>query len=190
MPLNEIKTEITKDTKEKVNRIKQNSKKEAEEIIKNAKEQAKEIENKAREEAAKESKKMQIKYNSEIEFEKNKVSMIEYENIIGSELEKIKLIFIKQLKNEINKLLSSGIKQISDTVPESEICIDISKKQNIDAGKLKKYSLKYINGDDIILHDKDYKIKIVISPQKIFNENSDLIRQELAKALFKQKKKH
>ncbi|MCL5106133.1 MAG: hypothetical protein M1331_01920 [Candidatus Marsarchaeota archaeon] len=188
MSLNEIKGQMAKDFEERAREIRHAAKKEADQIINDAEKVAKEIESKAKEEAAAEARNMQVKYESEMDFEKSKETRLARESAIVAETLKIRPVFIKELQKEMQTLLSSGIRQIMKALPENEICIDISKKQAAASQMLKKYSVNYKEQDSIVIHDAGYKIKIAISPESIFDENLDIVKQAVARELFGKKK--
>jgi F0F1-type ATP synthase membrane subunit b/b' len=190
MSLNEIKEKLMKDSDEKTREIMDVAKKEANQIIKDAEKVANEIERKAKEDAAEEARNMQVKYESEMDFEKNKEIRLAREHVIELEIEKIRPVFIKEMQKQMQPLLSSGIRQMLKTLPENEICIDISKKMVAANPALKKYSLNYKEQDSIVIHDKEYKIKIIIDPDDIFNKNIDVVKQAIAKELFGKKKEN
>ena len=183
MSLNEIKERLAKDFEEKAKEIMHAAKKDADQIIRDAEKAANEIKEKAREDAAKEVRNMQVKYESEMDFEKNKEIRLAREHVIELEIEKIRPVFIKEMQKQMQPLLSSGIRQMLKTLPENEIYIDISKKMAAANPALKKYSLNYKEQDGIVIHDKEYKIKIIIDPDDIFNKNIDVVKQALSMLL-------
>jgi vacuolar-type H+-ATPase subunit E/Vma4 len=188
MSLNEIKERLAKDFEEKAKEIMHAAKKDADQIITDAEKAANEIKEKAREDAAKEVRNMQVKYESEMDFEKSKEIRLAREHVIEAEVEKIRPVFIKEMQKQMHQLLYSGIQQMLKTLPENEIYIDISKKMAAANPAVKKYLLNYKEQEGIVIHDKEYKIKIIINPEDIFNENINIVKQAIAKELFGNKK--
>ncbi len=188
MSLNEIKERLAKDFEEKAKEIMHAAKKDADQIITDAEKAANEINEKAREDAAKEVRNMQVKYESEMDFEKSKEIRLAREHVIEAEVEKIRPVFIKEMQKQMHQLLYSGIQQMLKTLPENEIYIDISKKMAAANPAVKKYLLNYKEQEGIVIHDKEYKIKIIINPEDIFNENINIVKQAIAKELFGNKK--
>ena len=168
MSLNEIKERLAKDFEEKAKEIMHAAKKDADQIITDAEKAANEIKEKAREDAAKEVRNMQVKYESEMDFEKSKEIRLAREHVIEAEVEKIRPVFIKEMQKQRHQLLYSGIQQMLKTLPENEIYIDISKKMAAANPAVKKYLLNYKEQEGIVIHDKEYKIKIIINPEDIF----------------------
>ncbi|MCL4383536.1 MAG: hypothetical protein M1168_02810 [Candidatus Marsarchaeota archaeon] len=185
MALNDIKKQIDKDFELKIREIEKSTKQEKQEIIKKAQDQSKLILEKANDDLNQDLKQLELEVNSQIEFEKNKNIILEKEAILNKELLKLKQIFIKQIQKESNKLIDLALKQITQTLNNENIFIDINKKFKINEDKLKKYNLKYTNQDNIIIHDENYNIKITISPDKLFEDNIELIKHDLSKQLFK-----
>ncbi len=188
MSLNEIKERLAKDFEEKAKEIMHAAKKDADQIITDAEKAANEIKEKAREDAAKEVRNMQVKYESEMDFEESKEIRLAREHVIEAEVEKIRPVFIKEMQKQMHQLLYSGIQQMLKTLPENEIYIDISKKMAAANPAVKKYLLNYKEQEGIVIHDKEYKIKIIINPEDIFNENINIVKQAIAKELFGNKK--
>ncbi len=187
MTLNQIKKQISIDSEVKLDEIKKIVKQETNEIIKQANDQANQILEKSKIDLNQEIKQVELEYNSQIEFEKNQSIIIEKESILNKISKDLKQIFIKQINNQTNKLLDSAIHQISETLSENNIFIDLNKNEkNINFSKLKKYKLKYINQDNIIIHNKEYDIQIEINSEKLFEDNIDLVKYELSKYLFKE----
>lgn len=189
MALDQIKKQISKDSEAKINEIRNTVKQQTNEIIKQANDQANQIAEKAKVDLDREIKQVELEYNSQIEFEKNQSIILEKESILNAISKDLKQIFIKQINTQTNKLIDTAIQQISETLSESNIFIDLNKNaKNVNFSKLKKYKLKYINQNNIIIHNKEYSIQIEINPEKLFEDNIDLVKHELSKDLFKETK--
>jgi len=189
MTLNQIKKQISIDSDVKINEIKNIVKQETNEIIKQANDQANKISEKAKIDLDQEIKQVELEYNSQIEFDKNQRIILEKESILNAISKDLKQIFIKQINTQTNKLIDSAIQQISETLGENNIFIDLNKNaKNVNFSKLKKYKLKYLNQNNIIIHNKEYDIQIEIDPEKLFEDNIDLVKYELSKYLFKETK--
>lgn len=183
MTLDKIRGSIIKDAEKKAAEMESEASENARRIIEEAKKEASVIEKKADEEAKAEVKRVEMEKKSDLDNMTTALMNAAEDEAVSNAMEKVMPRISKMLSEQnLDRMLKSAIKEMEKTT--DEIIVTVNKKA---AASLKGYEVRHMDGEGFVIESKDGRIRLDATPSKIVEENSDLIRAEIAAFMFGKK---
>lgn len=184
MPLDAIRKRILSDSEAKAEGIRGEAEAEARKILSEARSRAKEIEKQAEAEAQSESMRLQKESEASLEIERNSILL----EARGAAIEREAQGLTRNVKSILSKdylpsLLKSGAKQFAAASDEKFIVR--TKKRNSKLVESLRLTPKYDETEQgFVLESQDGKMRLIISPDSLIENNGDSIRKEISGLLF------
>ncbi len=178
MGLSELKSQIERDSRRKIEAKKKEALAEQSAVLHKAKKQSEAILSEAKSEAKKLSDSILSEAMVEAESDENTILASAMDSKVAEELQRLNDVIIKDLCSKEKQLILSAIKSFAEFSSLSNSTFEASKKnQELGKGFSKKIVNNNING--ALLYSNDKKIFLDATPENVLASNYEKLRSML-----------